>query len=280
MLLVNLWWRPFGRHFYIVGNIMKRSGITLFLLRLLVLLAFGLTTTVQADGNTHETSPATIVSYDRVSDHLTVTAEAVSLKFVLGRIARQSGIEVLFDDQADEPLTINIQSDSLEEGLKRILRGKNHILRYNRDDTARLLVIGVMVLPVGEQQDSGRAKRLVGIDKEAYYRARSQLSLEQVRRHDMTTERWQARLDEMPPEFREKLEMRTNAQLIKRAQREKWRAEKRKKDQQKRAEYKAERQAQRELDLSILDPEQRAVFEKNSEAARERMRVIFQEKQY
>ena len=255
---------------------MKRPGITLFLL---ALLALGLTTMVQADGSKHETSPATIVSYDKASDHLSVTAEAVSLKFVLGSIARQSGIEVLFDDQADEPLTITIQSDSLEAGLKRILKGRNHMLRYNRDDEARLLVIGVMVLPVGEQQDWSRAKRLVAIDDEAYYRARSQLSLEQVQQHDRTSERWQARLDEMPPEFREKLEKRTNERLLKRVQREKWRAEKWKKHQQKRAEYEAKRQKQRELTLHSLDPEQRAAFEKSSEEANERMRVILQEKQ-
>ena len=107
---------------YIVENILKRSEFSLFLL--LALFVLGAATGVQADDSSQrasqtsdrvttkkipeKTTQINNVSYDKVSDHLSVMTEAASLKLVLGRVAQLSGIEVLFDDQADEPLTINI----------------------------------------------------------------------------------------------------------------------------------------------------------------------------
>ena len=267
---------------------MQRPNFSLFL-RLLVVLAVGVTTTVQADDtgriDTHESSSAPTVSYDRVSDQLSVSADTTSLKSVLGRVAALSGIEVLFDDQADAAVSIDFKSESLDAGLKRILKGRNSILRYSQDDSqddaAKLLLIGVTVLPAGEQ-DSGRAKRLLAMDDEAYDRARSeaynrassQLSQAQTQQLDMAAERWQARLAELPPERRAAMEKRVDARLLKQAQRDQQLAEKRKKMKQQAWEDRVAAEKSRQQALEALTPEQRTDFEQRGNAAREEVKAL------
>jgi hypothetical protein len=256
---------------------MKPARFGLFLLRLLPLFALAVVSPGQAGENARDSVPAATVSYDKANDHLHVSVEAVPLKFVLGRIAQQSGIEVMFDDMADGPVTIDIKSSTLADGLKRILKGQNHMLRYSRDEQEKLLLIGVMVLPAGEQ-DTGRARPLVAIDDEAFYRARSQLSVEQAQQMDMSIERWQARMSEMPPDVRQRMEKSTAARLQQQLENDRWRAERRKKQLQKESERKARRLQQHELVLKGMDPEQRAAFEQDREAAREEMRVLLEKK--
>jgi flagellar biosynthesis GTPase FlhF len=249
------------------GEYMKRANSTLFRLCLLAALALGMVATVQAD----ETGPATTVSYDRQSDRLTVIAESASLKSVLARVAQLAGIEVLFDDRAEGTLSVNIQSESLENGLKHILKGRNSILRYSKNKQEKLLLVGVMVLPAGEQ-DSARAKPLVAMDDEAYNRARSQLTQEQVRQMDKAAERWQARMSEMSPERRAAMEKRVKKRLLKKQLSDQKQAEQRKQDQLKLEQAQAEQRAQREKALQKLDPETRDVLERRREAAHEQMR--------
>ena len=73
-------------------------------------------------------------------------------------------------------------------------------MRYSRDAQQELLLVGIMALPVGAQ-DQARVQRLVVMDDEAFYRARAdivnQLSNEQLRQMDATRERWQVRLSEL-----------------------------------------------------------------------------------
>lgn len=265
---------------------MKRPEFTLILLRFLVLLALGTVLPVQADENSDEAAQvikvdqAIKVNYDKVSDHLSVVAKVASLKAVLDRIARLSGIEVLFDDQADEELTLNFQSDTLEQGLKIILKGRNHILRYSKKENEELL-IGVMVLPRGEQNERKKAKRLVSIDKEAYYhRAMSELSPEQSRQMDMSTERWQARLGEMPAERREKLEKQANRRYLRTVESEKRQAKLAEKVKQKKAKQRVAMQQLHEEAMQGFEPERRAAFEQSRLESRERTRAILQSEQH
>ncbi|MDH5387462.1 MAG: hypothetical protein OEY06_03315 [Gammaproteobacteria bacterium] len=253
---------------------MKQLNFNLFLLKFLALLALGLIT-VQAEVNANEAGAVSKISYDRQTDDLSVTAEATTLKSVLGRIAQRTGIEVLFDDKADKPLSINIQSGSLEYGLKQILKGSNHMLSYSRDDKEKLLLIGVTVLPAGEQ-DSHQAKRLIGIEAEAYHRARAQLSHDQVAQMDKISERWQARLKEMPDELREALEKRTNERLLKKIKRDQEKAEMLEQERQMSAEDHASALATRQEAIGSLNPQQQTIFEQNSAASREQMRLLLQ----
>ena len=247
---------------------MKQLEPTSRLLRLLAFLALVVTTTVQADENTS----ATRISYDKAADHLSVTAEAASLKLILGKIALQSGMEVLFDDAADETVSFKIQSVSLEDGVKQILKGRNHILSYDKNKQGKRLLVGAMILPAGEQ-DTGRAKRLITMDDEAYYRAQSQLSLGQVQQIDMASERWQSRLSKMPPQRREAMEKRIHDRLLKDALRKERREKQKEKFAQARAKREKERLERQESMLQRLSPEQRAVFEERRKAASEEMRI-------
>jgi hypothetical protein len=268
-----------------MGNLMKPTDLTVLLLRLLTLFALSVSTAAQADpaGSEHRINasrpeaaagirPAVVVDYNKVSDQLSVTADRASLKAVLGRIAQQSGIEVMFDDMAEESVSANIQSETLESSLKNLLKGGNYMLRYSRDEQQKLLLIGVMVLPVGEQ-DTGRARRIMAMDQEAMNRARSQLSLAQTQQMDLSNERWQARLTELPPASREQLEKQVEKGLLKQAQREQQRAEKKKKYEQKSAEAQQKRQAKREEYLQSLSPEERSDFEQRSSAARQQVKA-------
>ena len=264
---------------------MKRAKLTLFLLPLLTFFALGVTT-VQADTTSNDssnkttlkTSTAAIVRYDKASDQLSVTADSASLKSVLGAIARQSGIEVLFDDLAEELVSIDIQSETLESGLKHMLKGRNHMMRYSRDDQQKLLLIGVMVLPVGEQ-DSGRARRLVAMDHEAMYRARSELSLEQAQQIDVASERWQARLSELPPENREKLDKIVAADLLRQAQREQRHADRKKEHEQRVAKREKKFQEAQERVLKKYSQEQRSAYEQSRKEANEQMKAILLKEQ-
>lgn len=266
-------------------NILKQIEWAFFLRGLLVVAALAVTGVVQADPAGNESNPAgsvknttanpgtaAIVGYDRASDELNVIVDSVSLKSVLGRIAQQSGIEVLFDELADGTVSFNIQSQPLEAGLKEVLKGRNHLMRYSRDDQHKLLLIGIIVLPAGEQ-DSGRARRLLAIETEAYYRASSQLSIQQSQQMDVANERWQARLSELPPENRQRLEKKVAARLHEEAQRKQWRAEQNKKQAQQFAERKQQRLKAQERMLQGLDPEQRAVFEQRRKESSEQMKA-------
>lgn len=215
---------------------------------------------------------AVTVNYDRASDHLSITAKDASLKSVLGRIAKLSGVEVLFDDAADGPLSIDFKNESLDNGLKQILKGRNSSLRYSEDSKKHTLLVGVTVLPVGEQ-GSGNARQLVGMDDEAYYRARSKLSNEQLTEIDNANERWQARLNQLPPKQRAIMEKKVNDRLLKQAQDDQKHAQDVAKRKQRRAERLAKKQAFEKKQLQSLTPEQRADFEQRGAKAREQVRL-------
>lgn len=278
---------------------MKRTVLILLQLLFVALFSLSATFMVQAADDTHKKSyrekysknhKATVktgvftVNYDKQTDHLSVVAEAASLKSVLGRIAKLSSIEVLFDDKADESVSLDVKSESLEKGLEYILKGRNSAMRYSKNDKGVLLLIGVTVLPRGEQQRSwhaghgGAAKRLVSRHLEAYNRAVSRLSREgQLQPTDNASERWQARLSEMSPELRKRIERNVNKRLLEKVESEQKQAEKRKKRKELRAKRKQQQLQAREEAMKAISPEQRARFEEEGAQARERMRVLLQE---
>ena len=217
-------------------------------------------------------TPAIAIDYDKVSDHLSINAENASLKAVLARVAKLSGIEVLFDDAADESVNINIQSESLDAGLKILLKGRNSALRYSRDKNNSLLIIGVTVLPAGVQ-GGGHAKRTRSLHAEAYERASVVLTHEQLQEIDIARQRWLVRKGEMSPERREKVEARVNARLEKKAIRKQERAERKKAKSERRAKSEAERQAIKARRLEHLTAEELDEYNQVRAEAREQVRV-------
>lgn len=217
------------------------------------------------------------VSYDKLTDKMDVVVVDSSLKSVLARLAQQSSVEVLFDDAADEKISVDVQTNTLEEGLKAILKGRNSVMRYSRDSDNKLLLVGVLVLPVGVA-DSGQAKSLRGMEREALSRARSELTLDQMQKMDTSTERWQARLNKLPAAKKEALLKKAEERNLKKIVGEKKRAERKQKSEKKRAERKEKREQRREKSLQGLTPEQRADFEARGAATRERMKSMMPDK--
>ena len=254
----------------------KLPGKYLYLIRsVLTLLMFVSATAVSAV----EAEKLNKVFYDKGNDRLTVTVEDVSLRLVLSRISLSSGLEVMFDDAAEDVLTIDLQSNSLKDGLERILKGRSSIMRYSRDDKGEVILVGVMVLPTGVQ-DQGRAKRLVSVEDEAYYRAKSELTMEQYQQVNMAKQRWQARLDELPLKLREAMEKHVEEKLQVDAEQERREEEKRAKREKRDAKKLADREKKRNNILQAMDEEQRIEFERSGAAARENMKELIHGDKY
>lgn len=234
------------------------------------------------------TTPLMEVSYDKSADQLSVRAEAASLKAVLGQVALQSGLEVLFDEAADGPLTITIQPGSLEASVKQLLRGRSNIMRYNKDNQGKSLLIGVVVLPAG-QTDASRARPLLDPKDEAFRFATRQAASGKgqevdgyVSTGDRNDERWQARLAEMPEKLREQLAKHTTerqAHEQEREQQRQRRAEERAAERAESEAFRAKIRQKQQQRLDALDPETRSRFEQSGEQAREEIRRQLQSDQ-
>jgi hypothetical protein len=198
------------------------------------------------------------VEYDREQDRLSMAVEGGSLKGVLQQVAKQSALEVLFDDAADSTLTLTLKEVPLEEGVKRILKGSNHALRYNKNDEGKNLLIGVIVMPAG-QQNSARAHPLVPQGKEAVHFAAQQKAAAAGAEQpaDWSKERWQARLEQMPAELRERLEKQAAKRLAM--------EEKGKEREKRREEREKARQAQSGARMNAHIPEAEQLKRKERE---------------
>lgn len=95
------------------------------------------------------------VRYDRERDRLSVQAEQVSLTQVLGRIAAQTGVEILMDPSIEKTVSMSLKGQPLEKALKQIARGLSYVMLYdsgkkqNSTQTPRLTTM--KLLPEGKQ---------------------------------------------------------------------------------------------------------------------------------
>lgn len=201
-----------------------------------------------------------LVLYDKQKDTLNMNVTDMSLKRLLATIAIQSHIEVLFDDGAEQSISMAFDDAPLQKALENLLRGSSYAFRYTRDNNDRALLIGVTVLPEGDTGD-GNAQSLLHAPGETFMHEKNKRSqsIEQYERQEAYNQRWQARLKEMSDEVREKAEKhaadRMKALDEKNAAREK-RAQEAK---EKREAFKGERKAQRQQQFEQLSPEEQAV---------------------
>jgi hypothetical protein len=218
--------------------------------------------------------PSTVPSllrYDGVADSLSVKAEAVSQKKLLRSLALQSGLEVIYDEEADRPLTITLEEVKLEPGLKQLLRGTNYILRYGKNAAGEPLLLGMIVLPAGKS-DRSAARPLVTQDAEAVHHAKASAATPAAANPGKGAERWQARLAELPPEVQAQLQKRAEEKLAREQARREKRAEQHaQKKEQREARQEAAQQA-REKRLQKLTPEQRTQLEQQRQQVREQVR--------
>lgn len=250
-------------------------------IRLLALsLAIGSQTARATEGN-----DAISMHYNSVTDSLSIRANGASQMELLRRLALQTGLEASYDEQADQPMTIELTEVPLESGLKQLLRGTSHILSYGKDEAGKKLLVGVIVLPAGGS-DPSTAHPLLKREAEANYHAgrkadKPAVSTDKV--YDHTQARWGARMAEMPPEVQARLQRLTEEKLS-REQRKETKQQKKIERLQERKERVAERKHQQVQEQppqqwqDKLSPEQRAEWEQ-SQAQQEEQRKVRKEEQ-
>ncbi len=80
------------------------------------------------EARTHISQGSRLIQF--ADDHLTVTAQDVSLRALLQEIARQSGFTLVRYGSLDERMTLQFHQLPLDEGLRRILRHRSFALEY------------------------------------------------------------------------------------------------------------------------------------------------------
>lgn len=216
------------------------------------------------------------VFYDKAKDILSVDADDASLQILLARIALLSGVEILIDPSIERRISIKIEDRSLEEGLKDIARGLSYAMTYNngKDNKGKPLLVSMKIVPMGKTP--GGLISVFPQQHEAVYRSflprPDKRGLEGAPIFDYVMERWEARLDAMPDEKREKF-----LQMIEeRQERQKARYEarqKKKEEHAKRQEERRERKRADEEELKSADPEYYEEMKERQAEMREQERL-------
>ena len=72
-----------------------------------------------------------VVSYNKQTDTLTVTAKDASFSGVMAQIASGSGIDIQMDDRAEHTITATLKDAPIEKALKELSRNTNSVLLYS-----------------------------------------------------------------------------------------------------------------------------------------------------
>lgn len=234
---------------------------------LAMLLSFALVETSGANAVSQQT-----LQYDPNNDELSVHVEQASLKTVLSRIAMLSGIEVLMDPRVEQQVSVEIEKQPLEAGLKQLVRGMNSVFRYGESASAqdsKPLLVGLNLLPQSEV-DEQMLEPLLSIEGEAMLRTMTQRS--QATDNRLVSQRWDQRLEQLPSDYRERIVSVAQEQRRKLELRREMRTERQHQSALKRAEVLAERDRAAEA-LRLADPER-------YELRRQRLKEIEQSVRY
>jgi len=151
-----------------------------------------------------QSTPSIDFHYNRSSNTLKLNVLNIELKQLLTTIAYKTGLEILFDDKANEKVSLTVKDQPLQQALKNILRGKNYSFHYSKTKNQTLLT-SLTVLP--SNTNSKRDAFLLNkVSKEATLYTRQNLSLDQSNRLDIALERWNSRLARLNPEQKDSLE--------------------------------------------------------------------------
>jgi hypothetical protein len=160
---------------------------------------------IAAAVDTAKTGPQ--VRYNAVTDQLSLDASGASLTGLLQRIARQSGVEILVDPAVERNVTLHIDQQPLEQGIRNLTRGLNTILVHDIRDVpgkgAQNLLVGIKLLPAGQ---TNTARLVPVLSPEAEALARGSGKDPAGKFNTTADERRAARLAKLPPEQRERLE--------------------------------------------------------------------------
>ncbi|MCW8840384.1 MAG: hypothetical protein OQL05_10140 [Gammaproteobacteria bacterium] len=221
---------------------------------LMLALAFPLAASAQEQPDGSE---APRVVYDAEDDRFTLKARDASLKAVLQELSVSSGLEVLFDDEAERRISVSLEQVPLELGVKELLRGSSNIARYSKNEAGEHMLIGVVVLPEGKS-DRSAARQLLAPQEEFTRHARSSRDGQAMPR------RWQARVNEMPPERRKRMDKMAKMRLMTPEQRKEDFKKQREEMFAERREMKQQRMQDK---LARMTPEQQQQYLRRQEAA-------------
>lgn len=222
---------------------------------LLLTLAFPLATSAQEQAAGAEVPR---VVYDAEGDRLTLKAHDASLKAVLQELSVSSGLEVLFDDEAESRINVSLEQVPLELGVKELLRGSSNIARYSKNEAGEHMLLGVVVLPEGKS-DRSAARPLLAPQEEFTRHARSSQDGRAAPR------RWQARVNEMPPERRKRMDKIAKMRLMTPEQRKDEFKKQREEMFSERREAKQQRMQEK---LARMSPEEQQQYLHRQEAAK------------
>lgn len=199
---------------------------------------------------------AASVNYDKAKDRLSVEAQNVSLRQVLGSISLQTGLEILMAPQVEKNVTVKIGKKTLEKAINEIVRsqGLNHALIYKKGKKGKSLLVQVKILPQGVADSAGLLP-VVAPEQEVVARSRDVAKNKDRGKGgaDHARVRWKSRLEQLPPDKRQHLEelnQRLEEKQLARDEEEKVKDAKREK---RRAEREQQRQ-ERENELRKADP--------------------------
>jgi len=247
---------------------MKHSTLSLFLSLSTALFIYPLSLIAEPSTISHS---GIISEYDKTADTVSVNASDASLKAILREIAKHSSLEVLFDDGAEENISITFNKLPIAKAIENLLRGKNYLVQYSNTQNHTPTLTSIIVLPKG-QSDSKNAKRLNSLQNEAFYKASQNLTLDQVNEIDRSLDRWQARINRLTPEKRQELETRAKKRVIARQSAKEHhnkRREEQKQQDEIQAQLEAENRQQHNLDLT---EEEIAISDQRAQQSRDQMR--------
>lgn len=161
------------------------------------------------------------ILYAAAEDRLRVKVDNMMLAAVLAEIMRQSSLEIRIDPLVDRPVSIAFEDLPIEQGVDRLTAGLNVIKEFRKTPAGANLLVALTVLPAGKQ-DASAAVRAVDLDTEMGYQAGRVARAGNPKIVNRSLERWQARLDRLPPEVRKRYDellAREQKRLAERAER-------------------------------------------------------------
>lgn len=216
----------------------------------------------------HAEEAMPLVDYDQVNDTLSVEAKEASLKRVLTLVAMKSGVEVLFDERAEQPLSMTFENQPLKAGLENLLRQSNYAFRYSKADDGKMALVGVKVLPAGEEGGEVVPLAHVAGGFFMHEKGNRMLSAEQIGQREEYNRRWQARINELPPEVREKVTKHAKERLDEMERKKAAREQRSQEMKDRRESRRTERNTRRQERIESMTPEERAAYEARQQEMR------------
>lgn len=130
---------------------------------------FGVTTGLSLAVQYEESIPFEIHIIDFKDRLLSVSVANQKFKHVIEVVAQKAGIDIFIPESIDEYITVTFYKLPLEEGLKKLLKGRNHVFVYSRPDEASgsPILSKILIFPNPKSEDSITAKSNFNIDEVA-----------------------------------------------------------------------------------------------------------------